>query len=160
MPTNEEQMRLLRALSDVELYQQAMDFLNAEVEIDREVERRPPLPNTQIHGLLNVAQTNTYSELNKFIRHQHSERSWEKKNAHIQIFYKDLEQEIKKLPELAEREGLITEGLSVEENKKEREKISHLLTCEFIQHVAAENLVRERERMDEEKENKKKEGKS
>jgi hypothetical protein len=158
MPTNEEQMRLLRALSDVELYRQAMDFLNAEVEINGEPGRRRPLPNTQIQGLLNVAQANTYSELNKFIRHQHSERSWEKKNTHIPNFYKDLEQEIKKLPEFAKREGLIAEGLSVEQNKEEVQKISHLLACEFIQHVAAENLVRERERMDEEK--KKKEGKS
>lgn len=155
MSTNEEQMRLLRALSDVELYRQAMDFLNAEVEINGEPERRLPLPNTQIHGLLNVAQANTYSELRKFIRHQHRERRWEKKNEYIPIFYKDLEKEIEKLFEFAEREGLITEGFSVEENRKERDTINHLLACEFIQHVAAENLVRERERSDEEKENKK-----
>lgn len=152
MPTNEEQMRLLRALSDVELYQQAMNFLNAEVEINHEMQRRPPLPNTQIHGLLNVAQVNSYGELNKFIKHQY-ERRWEK---HIQTFYKDLEREIKKLPEFAKREGLIAEGLSVEQNREEVQRISHLLACEFIQHVAAENLVRESE----EKENKKKEGKS
>jgi len=158
MSTNKEQMRLLRALSDIELYQQAMDFLNTEVKINYQLERRPPLPNTQIYGLLNVAQANTYSELKKFIKHQHSERTWQEKNAHIKIFYKDLEQAIEKLLELAKREGLIAEGLSVEENKKEREKISQLLACEFIQHLAAENLVRERERMDEEK--KKKEGKS
>ena len=155
MPTNEEQMRLLRALSDEELYKQAMAFLDTEVEIDREMQRRPPLPNTQIHGLLNVAQANTYGELTKFIKHQR-ERRWDKKNEHIQIFYNDLEREIKKLPEFAKREGLIPEGLSVEQNREEMQRISHLLACEFIQHVAAENLVRESE----EKENKKKEGKS
>jgi len=158
MPINEEQMRLLRALSDVELYQQAMGFLNAEVEINRQLERRPPLPNTQIHGLLNVAQANTYSDLQDFIKHQHSGRTWQDKNEHIKVFYKDLERAISKLPDFAKSEGLIAEGSSVEANKKEREKISQLLACEFIQHLAAENLVRERVRMDEEK--MKKEGKS
>jgi hypothetical protein len=154
MSTNKEQMRLLRALSDIELYQQAIDFLNAEVEINRQVERRPPLPNTQIHGLLNVAQANTYSELMGFIRHQHSGRTWQKKNVHIKIFYEDLEQAIKELPEFAKNEGLIAEGLSVEQNGEEVQKISQLLACEFIQHLAAENLVRERERSDEEKKEK------
>lgn len=158
MSINEKQMRLLRVLSDIELYQQAMDFLNTEVEIKGEFERRPPLPNTQIHGLLNVAQANTYSELKKFIKHQHSGRSWQEKNAHIKIFYEDLEREIGKLPEFAKSEGLIAEGLSTKQNAEEVQKISGLLACEFIQHLAAENLVREKERMDEEK--KKKEGKS
>ncbi len=134
-----------------------MDFLNAEVEINRQLERRPPLPNTQIHGLLNVAQANTFSELKKFIKHQHSGRTWQDKNAHVKVFYEDLERAIEKLPEFAKSEGLIAEGLSTEQIKKEVQKISGLLACEFIQHLAAENLVRERERMDEEK--KKKEGK-
>lgn len=160
MPTSQEQMRLLRALSDTELYRQAIAFLDETIEIKGESRQRPPLPNSQIHGLLNVAQSNTYGELKKFIRHQHSERSWDEKNRHIQTFYKDLEQKIRKLSELAEREGLFTEGLPVEAGKKEREKISQLLACEFIQHIAAENLVREKERSDAEKENRKKEGKS
>ena len=158
MPTSTEQMRLLRALSDRELYQQAMDFLNAEVEIKGEFERRPPLPNTQIHGLLNVAQANTYSELKKFIKHQHSGRSWQDKNEHIKIFYEDLERELRKLPEFAKSEGLIEEDLSKKQNAEEVQKISGLLACEFIQHLAAENLVREKVRSEEEK--KKKEGKS
>lgn len=158
MTITEEQMRLLRALSDVELYRQAIDFLNQIVEMEGEPGPRPPLPNTQIHGLLNVAQANTYSALKKFIKHQHSERSWDKKNAHIEIFYKDLDREIEKLPPIAEREGVLTEA-----SREEREKIKHLLACEFIQHLAAENLVREmerKERADEEKENKKKGRKS
>lgn len=149
MSTNEEQMRLLRALSDTELYRQAMDFLNTEVEINHQLEQRPPLPNTQIHGLLNVAQANTYSELINYIKHQHSGRTWQEKNAHIKVFYEDLERAIRKLPDYAKSEGLIAEDLSIEQNKKEMQKISALLACEFIQHLAAENLVRERERIDE-----------
>lgn len=151
MATSTEQMRLLRALSDVELYQQAMNFLNTEVEINREFVPRPPLPNTQIHGLLNVAQANTFSELKRFIKHQHSGRSWQDKNEHIKIFYEDLERAIGKLPEFAKSEGLIEEGLSKKQNAEEVQKISGLLACEFIQHLAAENLVREKVRSEEEK---------
>ena len=56
MSINEEQMRFIRVLSDTVLYKRAIDFLNVEVQIDRELELRSPLPNTQINGLLNVAR--------------------------------------------------------------------------------------------------------
>jgi len=147
MSTNEEQMRYIRVLSDTALYQRAMDFLNEEVQIDRQLEPRSPLPNTQINGLLNVAQANTYSELKDFIKHQR-DRTWQGKRAHIKVFYEDLEQVIKEMPEFAKNEGLIAEGLSIEQNRKETQRISGLLACEFIQHLAAENLVRERESHD------------
>ena len=52
------------------------------------------------------------------------------------------------MPEFAKNEGLIAEGLSIEQNRKETQRISGLLACEFIQHLAAENLVRERESHD------------
>lgn len=147
MSINEEQMRFIRVLSDTVLYKRAIDFLNVEVQIDRELELRSPLPNTQINGLLNVAQANTYSELIDFIKHQR-ERTWQGKRAHIKVFYEDLERVIREMPEFAKNEGLIAEGLSIEQNRKETQRISGLLACEFIQHLAAENLVRERESHD------------
>jgi hypothetical protein len=150
MSINEEQMRLIRVLSDTELYKQAIDFLNTEVEVNHQFEQRPPLPNTQINGLLNVAQANTYGELIDFIKHQR-DRTWQGKNAHIKIFYQDLERVLKEMPEFAKREGLIPEDISIQKTREEIQKISGLLACEFIQHLAAENLVRERERIDEEK---------
>jgi hypothetical protein len=142
MSTNEEQLRYIRVLSDTALYKRAMDFLNAEVQIDRQLVPRSPLPNTQINGLLNVAQANTYSELIDFIKHQR-DRTWQGKRAHIKVFYEDLERVIREMPEFAKNEGLIAEGLSIEQNRKEIHRISGLLACEFIQHLAAENLVRE-----------------
>jgi hypothetical protein len=150
MSINEEQMRYIRVLSDTELYKHAIDFLNTEVEVNHQFEQRPPLPNTQINGLLNVAQANTYGELIDFIKHQR-DRNWQGKYAYIKIFYEHLERVLKEMPEFAKREGLIPEDLSIQKTREEIQKISDLLACEFIQHLAAENLVRERERIDEEK---------
>ncbi len=132
MVTTREQMQHIYLLSDSVLYGRALDFFEKE---------REPLSNAQINGLLNIAQASTYALIREFVKRQYERDSQEK---NVKIFYKDLELILKSLPILAQGEELLTEGLTSKEAEEESNMVNLLLTREFIQHLAAENMPRKK----------------
>lgn len=132
MPTP-EQLRKLCYLSDTVLYPEAVDFM-------RRFANGPDnttLPASQVMGLLNIANAESYAELDHFIKHQIS-RNWPGPKRYIKTFYTDLDKVF-----VALRKRLVSEfGLLSAQNgtsRQESDELMALLARDFIQHLIAEN---------------------
>ncbi len=128
-----EQLQTLYDLSDNELYSGAVKFLHRIVD----EEECMPLPASQVAGLLNIANNSSYTELERFIRHQLG-RNWSESKKDIQVFYTELEKEF------AQMKKTLLPTFHVQEGKNAREandELMALLACEFIQHLITENML-------------------
>jgi hypothetical protein len=130
MPS-EERLRQLWNLSDEVLYPEAVAFLHRLIN----EQGCSTLPASQVMGLLNIAKTPVYSELDRFIRHQ-QERNWPESKKDIKIFYAELEKWL-----TAFRNKRLRETFHLERGGQEADELMVLLAREFIQHLVAENGV-------------------
>ncbi len=145
MALTEEQLRKIRLLSDLELYDQAVTF----------IQRLRPIPNSQIsniNGLLNITKVGGYEDVLGFLEKKKT-RAWPEKSQYMQRFYTNLAQEFEKIKQLTKREFHISTsgvpGATVQEERQgditEQDEFNFLLLLmirEFIQHLAAENGYR------------------
>lgn len=134
MPTL-AQLQKVWLLSDTVLYPEAVSFIRRLV---REQECNP-LPNSQVVGLLSIAESARYDELYRFVLHQR-ERNWPPSKRDIKTFYTALEEVLgimrrKRLKE----EFHLLEGVSPGEVRQETDVLMALLASEFIRHLVAEN---------------------
>ena len=130
------QVRKIDVISDTVLYPEATALVKQLIE-DEECN---PLPSSQIIGLLNIANTNTYTELYRFVLHQR-DRNWTASKTDIKKFYTALE---KYLSDMARQRvkaefHLIPEELDVKRTKQMTEIVMAVLAQDFIQHFVAEN---------------------
>lgn len=136
-----EQTRQIQVVSETMLYQQVLDFFRAGAKTAQgKTVERTPLTNTQINGLVNIVQASTYQELLNFVEHQYTRNM---RDERITRYYKDLRPILEQLPTLAQQEGILTDGLPTQQADEEMQIVHLLLARELIQHLAAENMVRE-----------------
>ena len=82
---SQAQIQKIWDLSDTIIYREAVEFIERIVKQEGD-----PLPATQIHGLLNIAGSANYAQLEAFIIHQR-DRDWAPKQRHIGAFYEELQ---------------------------------------------------------------------
>jgi hypothetical protein len=123
MPTH-KQLQQLYYLSDEVLYPEAVKFIQQFVDRDDGA----ILPSSQVMGLLNIANASSYSELERFIRHQR-ERNWPASKSSIKTFYSELEKVFAALRKRNRDDFKLPET----------DEIMIWLAREFIQHLLAEN---------------------
>jgi hypothetical protein len=131
-----EQLQKIWSLSDSVLYPEAVAFIRRLVN----EQECSPLPTSQVMGLLNIANTPSYGELERFIRHQR-ERDWQESKKDIKTLYTELEKLLTTMKNrrLKDEFHLLREGLSSREARQESDELMALLSREFIQHLVAEN---------------------
>ena len=135
MPSS-EQFQKLWNLSDSVLYPEAVAFIRRLV-YDEDCS---PLPASQVTGLLNIANASTYTELDRFIKHQR-ERNWPESRKDIRTFYTELEKLLTTMKNKRIRDEfhLVLEGLNNRETNQEIDELMALLAHDFVQHLVAEN---------------------
>lgn len=132
------QLQKIWLLSDTVLYLEAVSFIRKLVN-DQHCD---PLPNSQVAGLLSIAEATRYDDLHRFVLHQR-DRNWPPSKRDIKTFYTALEEVLS----LMQRKRLKDEfhlmpdmqGRSVNEVRQELDELMVRLAREFIQHLAAEN---------------------
>lgn len=137
MPTP-AQLQKVWLLSDTVLYPEAVAFMRKLVE-EHDCN---PLPASQVAGLLNVAESARYDELNRFVLHQR-DRNWPPSKSDIKTFYTALEEKLSLMQRkrLKDEFHLLmdTAGRSASDIRQEFDALMALLAREFIQHLLAEN---------------------
>jgi hypothetical protein len=132
---DQKQLQKVWLLSDTVLYDEAVAFLRRLV---REQECNP-LPSSQVAGLLSIAETASYNELERFIRHQ-LERNWPPGKRDIKTFYTALEEVLGTMRRKRLKDEFhLLDSVNVREIRQETDALMVLLAREFIQHVVAEN---------------------
>ncbi len=133
-----EQVQKIGLISDTVLYTEAVAFIHRLVQED-ELE---PLPNSQIMGLLNVAEGSHYTDMYQFVKHQR-DRNWSGSKQGIKTFYTDLEKYLMDMSRQRIRNEfqLVTPELPKKAAATEIDELMTALTHDFIQHLAAENGV-------------------
>jgi hypothetical protein len=122
-------------LSDTVLYDEAVAFLRELVD----KQECNPLPNSQVVGLLNIAETSSYDELERFILHQRG-RDWPPGARDIKTFYTALEEVLREIHiRRLRKEFHLLDGVSTRDVHQETDALMVLLAREFIQHLVAEN---------------------
>lgn len=122
-------------LSDTVLYPEAVAFLRKLVQ-EQECN---PLPNSQVAGLLSIAEASQYDEIRRFIGHQR-ERNWPPGKRDIKTFYTALEEVLGTMQRKRLKDEFhLLDGVSAEEVRQETDALMALLAREFIQHLIAEN---------------------
>ena len=130
-PTPEQKVQI-RLLSDGQLYDQAVTF----------VKQNDTLENKQMAGLLEFSRS--WQELLKFVRHQKG-RDWQRNKAYYADFYTQLEQQLEQLRAKVKSEyGMVPHGLTKKETSRHTEYFAGLLAREFIQHLVAEMMWKEK----------------
>lgn len=132
------QLERLWNLSDNVLYPEAVAFVRWLVNEKGCL----MLPASQVTGLLNIANTESYTELGRFIRHQ-QERNWPESRKDIKTFYTELEKWFTtvKNRRLKEEFHLVQEGRNSRETSQEIDELMNFLAHDFIQHLVAENAL-------------------
>lgn len=134
---SERELERIRLLSDAELYQQAVEFMQSIGGV---------LPSSQINGLLNVTHANTYQQLEAFIKHQYTRSTWRATERHIPEFYRKLESKLTSFERLI---ATITKDRPAKPPREEVQTLKMLLAREFIQHVLAENAYKDAQKQPE-----------
>ncbi len=129
---NEQEQLEIRLISDNDLYQQALEFMNRMGGL---------LSQTQINGLLNVSLANTYDRFDVFIKRQGARKTWPQRERHVEHFYKTT------LPaQLAQMaKTCVPAVLKHRQEAASREDVQAIkmaLAREFLQHLLAENSYR------------------
>lgn len=134
----EERRRLrekIYLLSDQELYRAAVDFIAEQDTVDGQ---------SQMTSLLSYTQS--WSDLYDFVKHQ-SQRDWIGKQAYYRQFYGALLSQLQQLRERVSKEWFPPpEEATKNETRLWVDERAILVTREFVQHLAAENLYREKVR--------------
>lgn len=135
MPSSEKLQQLWN-LSDIVLYREAVAFMQRLVN----EKGSATLPASQVMGLLNIANAASYTELERFIRHQ-QERNWPESKKDIKTFYTEMEKWFTtvKNRRLRDEFHLVQEGRNSRETNQEIDELMILLAHDFIQHLVAEN---------------------
>ena len=134
------QLQKIYLLSDTVLYPEAVSFMRKLVQ----EQGCDPLPNSQVTGLLSIAEATRYDELHRFVLHQR-DRDWPPSKRDIKTFYTALEEVLS----LMQRKRLKDEfhmlpnirGGNVIEARQALDELTAYLAREFIQHLVAENGV-------------------
>jgi hypothetical protein len=125
----------LRLFSDELLFEEAIRF-----SADKE------LPAAQINGLLSFSR-GEWNEMEKYVTHQ-ATRNWPDlpggREHPTKLFYREMKRKLLWLHEQALTLGFVPEGLTKAETRDRISKVAARLTQEFIQHLAAEMLYRQR----------------
>ncbi len=129
-----EQLQRLWDISDNVLYPEAVAFIHDLVE----VKGCSPLPASQVAGLMNVARSTSYGELERYIRHQR-ERDWQPSKRDIKTLYTELE----KWLIVVRTRRIRTEFhlLSDKFTSSELNEIMAKLAYDFLRHLVAENML-------------------
>ncbi len=140
-----QQRRSILLLSDIRLYPLAQSFYHTKKTtpgVSNRLEQIRPVPTSQINQVLHqsVAATSDYSRFLAFVTHQISGRSWPNDKQFILSFYKALRDELEKLRKQANVEFHL---LTNESSDQEKNEVMGLVTREFIQHLATENIFLE-----------------
>lgn len=132
------QLNILWNLSDRVLYPEAVAFIRRLVN-DEEC---MPLPASQITGLLNVANASSYTELERFIKHQR-DRNWPDSKQDIKILYTELDKLFTtiKNKRLRDEFHLIQAKQNSKEANQEIDEVMALVAHDFIQHLITENAL-------------------
>jgi hypothetical protein len=135
---SERQLQQIWQISDTVLYTEASAFLHQFI---RDKEGRP-LPATQMNGLLNIAKSAQYSELEHFIKHQR-DRNWLSSKLYIKTFYTELERvfTLMRNKRIREEFHLLSSDLTIREMQQQANEVMAYLTYDFIQHLEAENRL-------------------
>lgn len=133
MITEIQQLKIY-LLSDTVLYQQAVTFMESFLNSTP----NHTLPSTQMYGLLNATYDKTYTELEKFVNHQHSERTWTRGKEYVGEFYKKLHLQLQVVTQYTQ-ELIEINASSTSTLEEDQVELKALLAREFIQHVVAEN---------------------
>lgn len=135
MPTT-AQLQNIWLLSDTVLYPEAVAFMRRLVR-ERECQ---PLPNSQVNGLLSIAESYQYNELRRFVAHQY-ERDWQPSKRYLKTFYTALEETLKSMERRLRSDFHLLSGTqrSGGQNSADENELMALLAREFIQHLVAEN---------------------
>jgi hypothetical protein len=124
-------LQKIQLLSDTDLYQQAVEFMQRF-----EQAKRRTLPSTQMHGLLDISHAESYPLLQQFVQHQYKERVWQRGKEYIGEFFKELDSELSRVRQYAKSIAHQSKDrLSLDEEWE----LTMLLAREFIQHLVAEN---------------------
>lgn len=137
MPTT-TQIQNIWLLSDTVLYPEAVAFMSRLI---RDQECKPP-PNSQVAGLLSIAESHQYNELKEFVLHQRT-RNWPPGKRDIGIFYTALEETLKNMETRLRGDFHLVSGKQRpgSQLRPEEHELMALLAREFIQHLIAENGV-------------------
>lgn len=132
---SQAQIQKIWDLSDTIIYREAVEFIQRIVKQEGD-----PLPATQIHGLLNIAGSANYAQLEAFIIHQR-DRDWAPRQRHIGAFYEELQKFFTtlKTQRLRREFHLLDEQASAQEWLRQIDILMIYLAREFIQHLLAEN---------------------
>lgn len=127
-----EQARKIRLLSDGELYDKAVDFVQTH--------RSVKVSNTQLSGLQNAVRSGDWSEIFRYIDNRINRKTT---SEDLKEFYQKLKNYLNTLPERVEKTQLVVRSkkMTRTQRKQVREKIdryAYLLAKEFIQHLVAE----------------------
>lgn len=127
-----EQLQKICLLSDSELYEDAVDF----VENHRETE----VSKAQLSGLQNAIGAGDYNEIFRYINNRLGRSTT---RVQLKRFYEELRDYLQSLPSKVQETGLVVipENMTRSEKRKVNEEINryaYLLTTEYIQHLVAE----------------------
>jgi len=130
------QLDTLCNLSDMVLYPEAVAFMRRLI-YDEEC---MPLSSAQVNGLQNVANTASYADLERFIKHQR-DRNWPESKRDIKILYTELDKffTTMKNKRLRDEFRLLQGKHHVQEVNQEIDELMALVAHDFIQHLVAEN---------------------
>lgn len=132
MPTL-EQTKKIRLLSDSVLYRDALDFIKTHGTIDG---------YKQMTSLTRYTQS--WDDLDRFVKHQ-QERDWPGRRAYYKEFYTVLLDYLKTLRKRVEMDWFPPPSEFTKAQKQDwLNEFSILVAREFTQHLAAENLYREK----------------
>ncbi|WP_376796462.1 hypothetical protein [Thermogemmatispora sp.] len=135
---SEKQIKTIALLSDEVLYPEAVAFMRQLLE----EEDGQPLSDNQIKGLHAVSLTLNYRALRDFVTHQ-AERNWHSGKRNIGVFYEKLNQYMESMQKkrLKNEFHLLDNQGGPQAVRTQTEELMGQVMAEFIQHLAAENML-------------------
>jgi hypothetical protein len=133
MTISSETWARIYLISDQVLYPEALEFINRHGTIEGQ---------KQLAGLLDYAHN--WDDLKRFVDNQRK-RDWFGAKEHYKRFYQELDTYLRELQGRVKTTfNFVPEGLPRAKERAQTELYAQALAQEFIQHLAAENLWREK----------------
>lgn len=132
MTMTTEQLHKICLISDSELYENAVNFV--------ELHRGAKVSKTQLSGLQNAIGAGNSNEIFRYINNQLGRSTT---GAQLKNFYEELRDYLQRLPGKVQEAGLVVipENMTRAQSRKVNEEINryaYLLATEYIQHLVAE----------------------
>jgi hypothetical protein len=142
---SQQQQQRIWQISDTVLYNEAPAFLHQFIR-DKGGQ---PLPSAQMNGLLSVAKSSQYVELEQFIKHQR-DRNWLASKIFIKTFYTELERvfTMMRSKRIREEFRLLSPDLTISQMQQQANEVMAYLAYDFIQHLEAENRLLDAQNQD------------